>query len=103
MMCVAETDSIFNLPWNCSKWGVGLSRCLNSTKDATRECLQSGNWSEYINTSQCISPQFMNNMSANSSQNLENVLQVSLLNKNPLFDIQSTKVSRNGMVPILRS
>ena len=57
--CPEETDTAFNLTWVCTKGGETANvSCPQGAGYALRECLESGAWSESIDTTGCISTTF---------------------------------------------
>ena len=54
--CPEETDTTFNLSWDCTKGGETANIfCPQGAGYVLRECLERSDWSEFIDTTRCIS------------------------------------------------
>ena len=57
--CLPETDSFFFYNWKCTVGGyTGYTKCLSGNESASRPCGKNGIWSDSINTSNCLSPEY---------------------------------------------
>ena len=58
--CEMETDIVFSYNWTCTKGSVTQYRpCIQGSGVASRKCLEYGEWSDIVDTSNCFTPEYV--------------------------------------------